>query len=163
MKVTFTRTGEKRYRVSVDGPGITPSWAEPAPGYDARLPHDMAHFIVENELNIAAGIFGQLAAGGHAKTFHPETDKKLRKLKLRGDRMAAAGRDDCILSEKVVALAWQRWNNRDVSGTDKDISNAELHRVCRKFDAASSEWSGLAVGESMMLIWNGAGRQSRRC
>src|SRR6266403_263993 len=63
MNVIFTRTGERRYRVAVEGPGVVSSWMEPAPGFDARLPHDMAHFVVENELGITGGVFGQLAAG----------------------------------------------------------------------------------------------------
>jgi hypothetical protein len=41
---------------------------DPAPGYDPRLPHDMAHFVVENELGITGGVFGQLAQGGVCST-----------------------------------------------------------------------------------------------
>lgn len=58
MEVTFTRTGERRYRVSVAGSDLVPSYMEPAPGYDPEPPHDMAHFIVENELGIQGGVFG---------------------------------------------------------------------------------------------------------
>jgi hypothetical protein len=86
MKVTFTRTGDRRYRVSVEGPGVVSSWMEPAAGYDPLLPHDLAHFVVENELGISGGVFGQLAAGGLAGTFHPTDDKRKRKLEKRGDR-----------------------------------------------------------------------------
>src|SRR5687768_4258754 len=46
MEVTFTRTGERRYSVSVEGPGIVTAVMDPAPGYDPLLPHDMAHFVV---------------------------------------------------------------------------------------------------------------------
>src|SRR5258705_12068292 len=104
MKVTFTRTAERRYRVSVEGPGVVSSWMELAPGYDERLPQDMAHFVVENELGINGGVFGQLAAGGHARTFHRTTVPRKRKAVKRGDRIAAAHRDDAMLSEKVVWL-----------------------------------------------------------
>jgi hypothetical protein len=85
MKVTFTRTAERRYRVSVEGP--VPSWMEPAPGYDARLPHDMAHFVVENELGISGGVFGQLATGGHARTFHPQLSKQGVRLPNEGTEL----------------------------------------------------------------------------
>jgi hypothetical protein len=87
MNVTFTRTAPHRYRVSVEGPGIESSWMEPAPGYHARLPHDMAHFVVENELGIAGGIFAQLAAGGHARTYHPTDEQAKRKIAKRGKRI----------------------------------------------------------------------------
>ena len=47
-----------RYKVSVEGKGVVPSQMDPAAGYDPRLPHDMAHFVVENELGLM-GVFGQ--------------------------------------------------------------------------------------------------------
>jgi len=160
MKVTFTRTAERRYRVSVEGP--VPSWMEPAPGYDARLPHDMAHFVVENELGISGGVFGQLAAGGHARTFHPTADKASRKVAKRGNRIAATNRDDAMLSEKVVYLACRKWNNAhsEVSPIE-GVSAEDISRVCREFDAVSAVWSKLAVGGSITLVWRGAGRTRR--
>ena len=164
MKVTFTRTAERRYRVSVEGPGVVSSWMEPAPGYDARLPHDMAHFVVENELGISGGVFGQLAAGGHARTFHPTAEQTRRKVAKRGNRIAATNRDDAMLSERIVYLACRTWNN-DLSGLTRveGVSAEDIRRVCREFDAVSAIWSELAVGESMTLVWRGsAGRTERR-
>jgi hypothetical protein len=154
MKVTFTKTAEHRYRVSVEGPGVVSSWMEPAPGYDARLPHDMAHFVVENELGIDGGIFGQLAAGGHARTFHRTAEPRKNKVVKRGNRIAAANRSDAILSEKVVWLACGIWNSA-LSGASSvaGVSGEDIKRVCHEFDAVSSVWSKLAVGESMTLIW----------
>jgi hypothetical protein len=163
MKVTFTKTAERRYRVSVEGPGVVPSFMEPAPGYDARLPHDMAHFVVENELGIAGGIFGQLAAGGHARTFHPSV-KTRRKVAKQGDRMAHANRDDSMLSEAVVYLACTTWSNgtHHKAPQVKGVTAEDIERVCREFDAVSAVWSKLKVGESMTLAWRGAARVRRR-
>jgi hypothetical protein len=159
MKVTFTKTAARRYRVSVEGPGVVPSWMEPAPGYDDRLPHDMAHFVVENELGITGGIFGQLAQGGHARTFHTEDKQRRRKLGRRGNRIAAGNRDDANLSERLVWLAWQTWTN-DVSNASqvKGISTQDIKRVCRTFDEVRKVWSKLVVGESMTLEWRGKQR-----
>src|SRR5258705_7514806 len=144
MKVTFTRTAERRYRVSVEGPGVVSSWMEPAPGYDARLPHDMAHFVVENELGISGGVFGQLAGGGHARTFQPTAEQASRKVAKRGNRIAASNRDDAMLSEKVVYLACRTWNNAhsEVSPIE-GVSAEDILRVCRKFDEVSAVWSKL--------------------
>jgi len=164
MNVTFTRTAERNYRVSVEGPGVESSWMEPAAGYDARLPHDMAHFVVENELGIRGGVFGQLAGGGHARTFHPTDERAKRKLAKRGKRLAAANRGDAMLSEKVIFLAWRTWTN-DLSGLTpiEGVSAEDIRRVCREFDAVSAIWSKLAVGESMTLVWRGkAARALRR-
>ena len=164
MNVIFTRTGERRYRVSVEGPGVVSSWMEPAPGFDARLPHDMAHFVVENELGITGGVFGQLAAGGLANTFHPSDEQLRRKLYKRDSRIAAVNRHDAILSEKVVSMALQAWNN-DLSQAPaaEGVSTKVIMRICQQFDVVSAVWSKRGIGESMTLAWRGnAGRTKRR-
>jgi len=160
MKVTFTKTAARRYRVSVEGPGIAPSWMEPAPGYDDQLPHDMAHFVVENELGISGGVFGQLAQGGHGRTFHTEDIQHKRKLGRRGDRIAAGNRDDTNLSETVVAIACQAWNKK-ISGASqiKGVSPERIKQICGVFDTVSAVWSKLAIGESMTLEWRGKERK----
>lgn len=164
MKVTFTRTAERRYKVAVEGPGLNSSEMEPAPGYDARLPHDMAHFVVENTLGLSGGIFGQLAAGGDARTFHAADNQVRRKTARRGKRIAAANRNDAMLSEAVVAIACNAWNHRLREASPiKGISAEDIARVCAEFDAVSAVWSKLAVGESMTLTWHGGtGKAGRR-
>jgi len=70
MKVQFHRTGERRYAIVVLREGQEPLRMDSAPGYDSLMPHDLQHLIVEQELGIRLGIFGQIAAGGTAGTFH---------------------------------------------------------------------------------------------
>ncbi len=159
MMVTFTRTAPRRYRVSVEGPGVVPSYMEPAPGYDSRLPHDMAHFVVEDQLGIAWGVFGQLAAGGHAGTFRPIGDLRKRRVARRGTRLANVHRDDAMLSEKLVGIACQIWRNGAPrvapDAVPEGVTADDMMRVCRAFDTVSAVWSQLGVGESMTLAWRG--------
>ena len=152
VNVTFTRTGERRYRVSVEGPGVVSSWMEPAPGYDARLPHDMAPFVVENELGIKGGIFGQLAAGGGTLT--PEDLSTIRAVRKKGFKMHKANRNDAEMTEKIIHLACSTWNNDlDFASPVKGVSDEDIKRICREFDAVSAVWSKLQVGGSMTLTW----------
>jgi hypothetical protein len=142
---------------------VVPSYMEPAPGYDARLPHDMAHFIVENELGIKGGVFGQLAAGGTAGTFIPVDVEKRRKIARRGDRIATTNQKDAQLSERLVFIASQVWQDKADPTAFKEVATEDIKRVVREFEAASAIWSKLAVGESMTLVWRaGAGRTGRR-
>jgi len=160
MNVTFTRTAHRRYRVDIEGPDIERSFMEPAPGYDPRLPHDMAHFVVENELGISRGIFGQLAAGGHARTFHSEGHTNRRKLARRGDRLAGANKDDLALSEQIVYIACGVWKGEfRISDQNLDVHSEDIERICRRFDEVSVIWSGLGIGESMTLPWPNAKRR----
>jgi hypothetical protein len=71
VDVVFERTGERRYAVEVRRSGKPVLRMDPAPGFDAFFPHDMQHLIVEEQLGITDGIFGRLAKGGTAATFHP--------------------------------------------------------------------------------------------
>ena len=137
------------------------SYMDPAPGYDARLPHDMAHFIVENELGIKGGVFGQLVAGG--SFIIPTDNTKRRKILRRRKRIAKANQKDALLSERLVFVTYSLWQNQSaetpaIVGFRAD----DINRVCREFDAASAVWSKLGIGESMTLVWHGGrGRTAR--
>ncbi|MEM9833587.1 MAG: hypothetical protein AAF944_23355 [Bacteroidota bacterium] len=128
MLVEFKRTGERRYAISVTGTQYPDLEMNPAPGYDPFLPHDVLHLVVESYLGIEQGIFGQLAAGGHAGTFHikagsyrnsREESREWRRIKKRGTRLAKLGADDAAKSELAAYICWQEWLSR---------SDSKLHR-----------------------------------
>ncbi len=161
MKVTFTRTHERGYRVTVEGPKIDKATMDPAPGYDARLPHDAAQFIVENELGIMGGVFGQIAAGGTANTFYSQTTKKLRKAKKRGAIIAKANKAGALFSEHAVYAAQSRWEKHDII-PDTKITPADLARICEKFDEFAAAWSTLPIGGSITLEWKHVSARKRK-
>ena len=152
MKVTFTRTRDRGYSVSVEGPGINAAMMDPAPGYDDRLPHDAAHFIVEDELGISGGVFGQLAAGGTANTFFSRDAKRPRSAKKRGAAMAKANRDDASFSEHAVWAAQSRWQNAQIV-PDTKIPAKDIERIVARFEEFAGRWSSLPVGGSITLEW----------
>ena len=161
MIVTFTRTAKRRYRVSVEGPGLEASFKEPAPGYHDRLPHDAAHFIVENELGIIGGVFGQIAAGGTAGTFFSPDARKPRKAKVRGARMANASKEDALFSEHAIYAAQSRWERHDII-PDTAIPNADIQRIIVKFEEFAVKWSKLPIGGSITLDWSPRKAQRRK-
>lgn len=152
MKVTFSKIHAKRYAISIEGPHIDPVIMNPAPGYDDRLPHDAAHFIVENELGILGGVFGQVAAGGTANTFISTVSKYPRKARKRGAEIAKANKADALFSEHAVWAAQSRWEKQDII-PDTKISDIAIARIIEKFDEFAEEWSKLPVGGSIALEW----------
>lgn len=118
MKVEFHRTGEKRYAVVVRREGFSELRIDPAPGFDPLMPHDLMHFLVEQEFEIPRGVFGQLKLGGTAGTFRPGTSTKKsnkransrirRKLAKRGKKFAEQG-NDYDQSERATYVCWQNW------------------------------------------------------
>lgn len=162
MKVTFKKTRIRGYSVSVEGSAIDPATMDPAPGYDDRLPHDVAHFIVENELGIMGGVFGQVAAGGTANTFFSKDSKKPRRAKDRGAKIAKANSKDALFSEHAVWAAQSRWEKQDII-PDTDIPAMDIDRIIAKFEEFAKAWSKLQVGGSVTLEWkNEHARQHRR-
>ena len=155
MRVTFTRTGERRYGVSIAGPDLKPTYMDPAPGYDPLLPHDMAHFVVENTLGLMGGVFGQLAQGGTAGTFQAIEASDRKKVKKRGNKLWSASRKEASLAERVIFRAQRIWMKGDMSDVPqvRDVPDRDIERICTEFERVSSTWSRLKVGESMTLDW----------
>jgi hypothetical protein len=102
----------------------------PAPGYDQLMPHDMMHLVVEARLGLTRGVFGQLAEGGDAGTFHlsiyKQTTRELSRarsrLRTRGKKLLLEGRDESAQSERAAYICWHEWRNR--SSVDKQRSEA---------------------------------------
>jgi hypothetical protein len=117
MSVTFIRTGERRYAVRADIEGRQTVQMDQAPGFDPLMPHDLQHFIVEKFLGIEGGIFGRLAAGGTAKTFHAtieggsarEASRIRRKQAARDKKILPSQTDDYARSERATYVCWQDW------------------------------------------------------
>jgi hypothetical protein len=63
MEVQFRRTAERRYAITIYRKDLPPVEMNPAPGCDPIMPHDLLHLVVESELGLSRGIFGQVASG----------------------------------------------------------------------------------------------------
>ena len=131
MIVVFRRSGQRRYSVEAQRPGLPDVVMNPAPGFDPLMPHDMMHMVVEAELGLTRGIFGQLAAGGTAGTFHlsltssegsRETARVSRRVATRGQKLLKQGRDDCVQSERATYICWQEWLARSSSPEKRKLS-----------------------------------------
>jgi hypothetical protein len=117
MSVAFIRTGERRYAVRAMLDGAPPLEMNPAPGFDPLMPHDLQHFIVEKQLGIEGGVFGRLAAGGTARSFHALADdmsareaSRLRRKQGAKDRRLMPDRtEDYARSERATYVCWHDW------------------------------------------------------
>ena len=118
MQIEFQKTGERRYAVIIKREGLPDLTMNPAPGFDALMPHDLLHFLVEQELGLRRGIFGQVAHGGTAGTFQNQpsensnsrADSRLRrKTAKRGKRLLKENTDDCAQSERATYICLYDW------------------------------------------------------
>jgi hypothetical protein len=180
MQVEFRRTGQRRYAITILRKDYPMLEMNPAPGYDPIMPHDLLHLIVEKELGLHRGIFGQIAAGGTAGTFHAipsspgnkrEAARLRRRVDRRGKSLLREGRAESALSERVVYVCLNEWlarsterNRRTMTvqisskenylAVDGDILTGDvLDRVCASLDQVSEQWASLKIGESFAVTW----------
>jgi hypothetical protein len=132
MILVFRRTGQRRYAIEAKRSSFPDLEMNPAPGYNEWMPHDLLHLVVEAQLGLARGVFGQLAAGGDAGTFHPTVKPKQSprdaarvrtKVKARGKTLMREGRDESAQSERATYICWYEWLAR--SGRSKQRAVAQ--------------------------------------
>lgn len=180
MKVQFHRTGERRYSIVILREGQEPLRMDSAPGYDSLMPHDLQHLIVEQELGIKLGIFGQIASGGTAGTFHHLHDamdrtaaRGVRRSNKKGKALQHSGLEDAMFSERASYICWHHWLKAisdprapEMADTAQSIlalspeherkryTPALLQRVAAKMNALSEQWKATRIGECMEIEWS---------
>ncbi len=140
MKVSFVKTGTRRYAVEV-GRERYPDLRCGSIGYDDWLPHDLLHFVAEAELGLDGGVFGDLAAGGNARIFVP-VDKDLVAKMWRKQRIRRTRLPDGRRSEELAGELERGWRARTLA--------PELQQ---KLDDLAARWHALPVGDSLTLEW----------
>jgi hypothetical protein len=169
VRIEFFKPEQRRYRsvmhrrdglvIELDGGGYNKV------GGEAReLPHDLAHFVVEDGLGLEAGLWGVLAAGGmfnHAKVIAgrrpPHAAKRAQAVvDAAGDRLSQAEmltRFVCDLAldgadrdvRRLQAAAGSRWRH--------ETSADQLERTCAALRETSVRWRALRPGEALTVHW----------
>jgi len=175
MRVTFPRLAdhERGFAVIERGDGV--SYRMWGGSVDRRLPHDVVHFVVEDRLGLADGIWGAIAGGVVYRSMEH----------LSGRRPPhAAERSAAIKREFGAALRWAEFLGGFVehvarSGIDRPEAIARLPRqhfgtleeiamdpavvldAARALRAREAEWAALAVGGQLCLDWPSWRRTNR--
>lgn len=134
-------------------------------GRPGEVPHDLAHLIVEDELALADGVWGVLAAGGmfrHARVVAgrqaPHATRGGRELiDAAGDRIMQAEiltRAVCDASAGTIAAdpleirraIGERW-------WSDALTAAALARSRERLREAAVRWAALAPGDGLVAEW----------
>ena len=171
MKVSFKRTGERRYAVIVAIVDEPPRAMDPAPGYDDDIPHDLVHYVVEAELGLTQGVYGRAAqgAGTFIATASHDTSprQRARQQRKRQRRERTLGTHDersareMETSERLAALADVAWRRKHAQQPDPLRSPPVLHaedakpvnRIVARLDALAPLWRALPVDGELVFEW----------
>jgi hypothetical protein len=129
------------------------------------LPHDLAHFVVEDALDLEAGLWGVIAAGGmfgHTKVIAgrrpPHAAKRAQAVvDGAGDRLSQAEvltRAVCDLAlagadgdfNRLRAAAGQRYWSEEITADAVKIA-------CRRLRETSAAWQNLPAGGALRVHW----------
>ena len=156
MDVVFERLDARRYSIGIvpndryDVGADVPLRGAPGQG---RAPHDLVHFVVEEQAELRLGIYGQVAAGGEVGGFFRPApdDRSHARDAMRSKRLGRAGRDDCALSEQLAALV----------NTDGAIDRARaeefdpdlIHAIELRLGEVLRRWDRVQPGGRLILTW----------
>ena len=170
MEITFAKTAQRDYQVSVkrdDGVQLqVTSFDRPR-----ALPHDLAHFVVENELHLEHGFFGLLAAGVVFSNTRVSSGRLRRPRKRSPDFLKRLGQQP-IEAEVLVSVMldiakasadkewWMAkekldnvWQPRR-SQLQHPLCHNDVRRVCGELRAVEQQWRDLPVGKSITVTWS---------
>jgi hypothetical protein len=171
VKVSFKRTGIRRYAVIVVVSGESLQAMDPAPGYDDDIPHDLVHYVVEAELGLTHGVFGRTerGAGTFVTTRSVDSSPRQRAREQRKrqrreqalDGREGRGADEMATSERIAAIAdvvWRRKHHqsRDPLRSPPVVRSEDaplVGRVVARLDALAPLWRDLPIGNALVFEW----------
>jgi hypothetical protein len=171
MRVAFKRTGAQRYAVIISAEGTPTRAADPAPGYDDDIPHDLVHYVVEAELGLDNGVYGRAARGAGTFIMAGERDStprqraRAQRKQARREHALREGRGrpaaEMATSERIAALSDVAWRRK--SGQQPDPLRCAppllagdaiwVERVVARLDALARLWRALPVGQELVFEW----------
>jgi hypothetical protein len=159
MEVQFRRTGERRYAITIIRKDQPPLEMDPAPGYDPIMPHDLLHLVVESELGLTRGIFGQIAEGGNAGTFHPvssddesrrDAARRRRRTAKRGEKLLRASRHESALSEHLIYICFYEWLARSADPNRRKLA-AQMSSEAKHIRKLKPETESRSLSEDLLM------------
>jgi hypothetical protein len=172
LEVTFEKSSSRRYRSLLRRPdGVEVAFdggAYNRVGGGARLPHDLAHLVVERELGLAQGVWGVIAAGGLFAHVTVVAGRQAPHAARRGRAVIDAAGDAIMQAEiltRVVCDACAAGTPFDPARARREVgerwwsaalTREAVERCGTLLADGASAWAALAPGERLTERWPAA-------
>lgn len=170
MLLRLTRLDERRYETVITrSDGVT--YHVKGVGHMAAIPHDLAHFAIEQALQIEQGFWGSVADGAVFGSLTHVSGRRKPHATERSRQVLKANKDILTETEILVGLFNQaleeglgaespelrerlrRYIWTPPGHQPRQFTDAEVAAVCAGWREMLELWRHLAVGGSVELHW----------
>jgi hypothetical protein len=179
MDILFRKSGFSREpSVATRSDGVRLSI--PVFGRLDPIPHDLAHFVIELELDLQNGFFGSIADGAVFGGMHVLSGRQPPHAGERSGMVMKANHYPILLSEILVDMTLQALKGETVGIQPLPITvpqipsstraerEALIQRLVPQMQEMCMRWQAVPMGESHLVVWpdhsqrHGNGSQQQR-
>ena len=117
--------------------------------YGPMLPHDLVHYVVEDELGFEFGFWGLVAAGAKLQSVQAYRARNPRRIAHPDDPLVAAHVDDLLAAEGLVAA----FSALPGTHPDPELEPARIERIRTRMGQLNERWQATAPGDTLRLSW----------
>jgi hypothetical protein len=135
------------------------------------IPHDLAHFVIETELDLCNGFFGSMADGAIFGGMHVLSGRQPPHAGEHSRTVMKANHYAILFSEILVdrtlqALKDEAVGNKPFPMTLPQIPSSSLaerialiRRLVPKMQEMCRRWQAVPVGETLLVVWPDSSRR----
>jgi len=117
--------------------------------YGPTLPHDLVHYVVEDELRIEFGFWGLLAAGAKLQSVQAYGARDPRRIPKDEDPLVRAHVEQLLNAERFAAA----FSGLPGAAVDRDLDAATAERIRSRIDELNRRWQATPAGDVFRLAW----------
>jgi hypothetical protein len=119
--------------------------------YGPTLPHDLVHYVVEDELGLEFGFWGLVSAGANLQSVQAYGARDPRRIPPQTDPLVTAHIDELLAAEGVVAT----FSGLPGTHPEPELEPAVIERIRARMTELNQRWQATVPGEALRLRWPG--------
>jgi hypothetical protein len=150
VEITIVMAESGPHRAVVSRPG-TEAVQFAVYDYGPVLPHDLVHYVVEDELGLEFGFWGLLAAGAKLQSVQAYGARDPRRIPPPNDPFVGTHIDELLAAEGLVAA----FSAFPGTGTEPELDADQIERIRARIAELNEQWQARRPGEMLRLHWPG--------
>jgi hypothetical protein len=154
VEITIVKVESGPHRAVVDRPG-----AEVVQfavyDYGPMLPHDLLHYVVEDQLGLEFGFWGLVCAGAKLQSVQAYGARDPRRIPQQDDPLVTAHIDELLTAEGIVAA----FSGLPGSESKPELDPDQIQRIRSRITELNERWQATPPGEMLRLRWPGDNRK----